>query len=64
MATVRCILFSNDSGSKEGVYFTEDMEIPAEEFCPPDCTISGTSELSDSDLPSCFPLDRPLMKEI
>ena len=60
---VRCILFSNESGSKEGVIFTEDMDKITDEFIPSGCTLSGETELNESDLPDCFPLDRILWKE-
>lgn len=59
---VRCILFSNESGSKEGVVFTSDMEADVNSFIPSDCTLSGETELKENDLPDCFPLEYTLMK--
>lgn len=60
---VRCILFSNDNGSKEGVIFTEDMETETADFIPPSCTLDGESELPLNTLPDCFPLDSILWRE-
>lgn len=59
---VRCILFSNENGSKEGVIFTDDMDAPATDFIPPDCTLSGETELHENDLPTAFPLNYTLMR--
>lgn len=55
---VRCIVFSNKSGSKEGVIFTEDLETPIDEFIiPSGCTVDSENDIKLSDLPEGFPLD-------
>jgi len=62
---VRCILFSNENGSREGVIFTEDMDTITQDFIPPGCKLDGESEFPISYLPNStsFPLDYILWKE-
>jgi hypothetical protein len=61
---VRCIHFSSNDGSKEGVIFTEDFEEKTEDFIPPGCTLDGeTEDIKLHQLPSSFPLDRVLWRE-
>lgn len=60
---VRCILFSSENGSKEGVIFTEDMDTITEDFIPFGCTLDAESEFPLSYLPASFPLDYILWKE-
>ncbi len=59
----RCILYSNESGSREGCYFTEDLEMNAADVIPPDCTLSKDFTLDD-DFPSIFPLEYNMEKRI
>ena len=58
----RLIHYSNDSGSKEGVYFTEDTELNASSVVPPGCTITNDVIL-DEEFPSTFPMDYNLEKK-
>lgn len=53
---MRCIVYSNQSGSKEGVYFTEDTEIDPAEIIPPDCTLAYDFD-TENGFPGGFPLD-------
>ena len=59
---IRCIVASNNSGSREEVYFTDDFETEAEEFFYlDDMTISSDEEIDD--LPSMFPLNHTLVRD-
>jgi hypothetical protein len=60
---VRCIHYANESGSREGVYFTEDTDMDAQDVIPPGCTLNKDFEIDD-DLPGDFPLDTALEKRI
>jgi hypothetical protein len=53
---IRCIVYSNESGSREGVYFTEDIDLDARDCIPSDCTIDHDFMISDI-FPSSFPFD-------
>ena len=61
MAT-RIIHFTNENGSKEGVYFTDDMNTPAEDFIPPFCEL-GSDTTIDDDMPNHFPMNYTLWRE-
>ena len=57
----RAIGRGNDSGSREEVYFTDDLETKAEEFFYlDDMTISIDEEIGD--LPSMFPINYTLVR--
>lgn len=58
---IRIIHYSNDNGSKEGVFFTDDMGMDAIEACPPDCTVVSDTDFN-FELPSSFPLEYNLEK--
>jgi hypothetical protein len=63
---IKCILFSNNSGSKEGVIFIQfpdDSNQDEIDYIPSDCTISGTTLLYENDLPFGFPLGYQLNRE-
>ena len=60
---IRCIHYSNKSGSREGVYFTDDFEMDAKDVIPPDCTLSEDFTIND-DFPGGFPLYYNLEKRI
>lgn len=60
---MRCIYYCNESGSREGVYFTEDTEMDANDVCPPDCTVSEDFDTDDG-FPSSFPLEYNMEKRI
>lgn len=62
MPQVRCILASNESGSIETLYFTMDLESPADDFIRPDCKLSGETTLDEYDLPDAFPLEYTFVK--
>ena len=59
---IRIIHYSNESGSHEGVFFTEDLEMDAEDVLPPNCTISSDTKL-DIELPSSFPMEYNLTRD-
>lgn len=58
---MRCITYSNDDGSREGAYFTDDTDTPATEFIPYGCTLAEDFDTDDG-FPSSFPLDYNLEK--
>lgn len=53
---IRCIVYSTANGSKEGVYFTDDLEMDATDCIPFDCTLSEDFKI-DEDFPAGFPLN-------
>lgn len=62
---MRIILYSNQSGSREGVIFTEDTTTEGSELIPFGTTIDKDLDVStslDSDYCS-FPLDTPMEKQ-
>lgn len=59
MATIRIIHYAGDNSSREGVYFTEDLETDVADFIPYGCKLVSDDE-EDIDLPSSFPLERQL----
>lgn len=64
MANIRIIHYSNESGSREGVYFTIDLDKAADEIIPHGCTLDSDTETSsdDGEFPSSFPFDYHLIK--
>lgn len=62
MATIKCITFGNDNGSKEGVYFTADLDIDVNDIIPEGCSLNGESLLDEDELPMAFPLEYLLMR--
>ena len=59
---IRVIVASNDNGSKEEVYFTEDFEAEASDFFyMGDMTITIDDKIDE--LPSCFPMDYVLRRQ-
>lgn len=54
---MRLIIYSTLNGSREGVYFTEDFEMDANEILPPNCIIDSDIEIDGNDFPSSFPLN-------
>jgi hypothetical protein len=53
---VRCIVFSNETGSREGVYFTEEPNIDVEDIVPLGCSVDHDFFIEDP-FPSSFPFD-------
>ena len=62
---IRLIKASSESGSREEVYFTDDLEMEAEDafFMGGNYPMTiDTDEILDVDFPSGFPLDRQLVR--
>ena len=60
----RLIIVSNENGSRETVYFCDsDNEDPVEDFCAPGQTVDF-DEIIEADLPSSFPLESALEREV
>lgn len=59
---MRIIHYSNNSGSKEGIYVTEDLKMDASDVCPPGCTVSNDF-MVDDEFPSGFPLEYNLERQ-
>jgi len=57
MKEIRVIRYSNESGSREGVYFTEDFEVLNSEIIPYCCTVNSDLIIEVSDFDLSFPLD-------
>ena len=59
---IRILHFSNENGSREGIFITEDLTTPPEEFVP-----FGTELQSDEnyeeEMPGGFPLGHVLWRE-
>ena len=60
--TYRIIVVSNESGTAEGVCFTQDTETPASDFCRDDETVDIDEERA-LDLPGAFPTDYMLYRD-
>ena len=60
---IRCIQYSNQDGSREGVYFTEDLEISADEVIPPGCELVNDFQIESDDFPGDFPLEYNLERK-
>ncbi|MES2287348.1 MAG: hypothetical protein V4547_16770 [Bacteroidota bacterium] len=60
---IRCIHYSNENGSKEGVIFTADMDAEPNEFIPHGCTLDSETEMDESDFPSAFPFEYNLERQ-
>ena len=58
---IRIIICSNENGCNETVTFTQDFDVPAEEFCAPDQSID-CDETKELDLPDGFPMEHTLKK--
>ena len=52
---MRVIHYSNHDGTIEGVYFTEELDMNAEDVLPPNCQVDNDFEVDD-EFPSTFPL--------
>jgi hypothetical protein len=52
----RCIVYSSKDGSREGVYFTEDLKISVDDCIPPGCSVDHDFIISDP-FPSAFPME-------
>jgi hypothetical protein len=60
---LRIIKQSNESGSEERVYFTEDFDTPIEELTISGLTVDSDVIIEGIELPSGFPLDYDLIRE-
>jgi hypothetical protein len=63
MEQIRIIHFSNESGSKEAVYFTDDFVTPATEFVRPGYTLDKDVTIEASNWPSTFPMNYCLLRD-
>ena len=54
MEKIRLIVSSNDNGTDEEVYFSDDFVAPADDFLTPGLTLNSDTIIDDV-LPSCFP---------
>jgi len=53
---VRCLVFSNENGSKETVLFTEDMKSTPAKLTPAGLEFTKESKFNINDLPDIFPI--------
>ena len=61
METVRLIHYSNEDGSCEGVYFTDDLKMDASDACPYGCTVKSDQQIEMDT--SGFPMNYDLRRE-
>ena len=61
MAT-RIIHFSNENGSREGVFITDDLKTSAEDFVPFGTDLQS-DETYEEEMPSGFPINYALWRE-
>lgn len=54
---MRLIVYSTLDGSREGVFFTEDLDSAAGDFCPVGCQVDHDTIIDGTDFPSGFPLE-------
>lgn len=59
----RCIVASSESGEREEVYFTEDMDSPADDFFFMDEMTIDSDTVLNVDFPSSFPLETILRRQ-
>ena len=52
----RCIVYSSENGSREGVYFTTDHEADSDYFIPIGCTVDHDFVI-EGYMPDSFPFD-------
>lgn len=60
---LRIVIAADEGKTIEDVTFTEDMWIPAHEFCVPGITKLVSDTVVDINLPDAFPLEVTLRKE-
>lgn len=58
---IRCIQYSTKNGDREGVYFTDDLEMDANDVIPYGCTLSD--DFTIDYLPTGFPLNYNLERQ-
>ncbi len=58
---IRCIVYSDKSGSREGVYFTEDLTADSSDFIPYGCTVDMDFQLDE--FPTGFPMEYNLVRQ-
>lgn len=63
MEKIRVIIFASDNGQNETVTFTQDFDLPVEDFLTPglDMTLS-CDEVIEDNLPSLFPREYTLLR--
>ena len=61
MQNIRLIIQSSSDGEKEFVHFTDELDVPSEDFLMPDCTIDFDKVIT-ANLPSGFPLGYDLKR--
>jgi len=59
MSRIRVLVASFDNGNNETVYFTEDMDAPAEDFFAKGMAIDE-DQIIENVLPTGFPTEREL----
>lgn len=59
MSRIRVLVASFENGNNETVYFTEDMDAPAEDFFAKGMTIDEDQTI-ENNLPSGFPVESEL----
>jgi hypothetical protein len=60
---IRVIKYSTKNGSTEGVYFTEDFEILAEDIVPFENTLDSDLVIETTKWDTCFPFDYHLIRQ-
>lgn len=64
METIRLIIFRDSGkGNREGVVFTEDFEVDANDHVPYGCTLYADVKIDVSGWPSGFPMEHTLEKQ-
>lgn len=60
---LRVVITMNESTNKEDVCFTEDIDLPIDEFCIPGWIVKSDCLLHDLYFPVGFPLEDALRKQ-
>jgi hypothetical protein len=60
---IRIIRYSNENGSREGVYFTEDFELLADDVIPFGCELDSDTVIEVYNWDGCFPMDYHLERK-
>lgn len=63
MTEIRIIRYSSENGNREGVFFTEDMELNSKQVIPYGCSIDSDTVITASNWDTCFPMDYNLERQ-
>ena len=63
MEELRVIRYSSDNGAREGVFFTEDLELLNDDVIPHGCNLDSDILIRVAGWETCFPMDYNLERD-